>query len=175
MTNENYDEGIIDPEMNAEILADAMGQEIKEEVTILELLTKDSTGRNHRVKVRYMPQSIASSLQYDDGMRMAAANSRQARKPTFDFRKWAKERIPKMNDLALRNIRIVNDLDGATYIPQRGDILLSRISSGEFFRLESLCFPGASDDTADSGSENNVSGRKGGKGLRSGQPSAVGE
>lgn len=174
MTKDNFN-GVIDPEESAELLAEAMGQEISEEVTILELLTKDSTGRNHRVKVRYMPQSIASSLQYDDGTPITPANSRQARKPKFDFKKWAKERIPKMNDLALRNIRIVNDQDGADYTPHKGDILLSKISAGEFFRLESLCFPGASEDAPDSGSEDSLSGRKGGKGLRGGLASPAGE
>lgn len=174
MTDKNY-ENVIDPEESEGLLAEAMSREIQEEITILELLVKDSTGRPVRVKVRYMPQSIASSLQYDDGTPITPANSRQARKPKFDFHKWAKERIPKMNDLALRNIRIVNDLDGAAYTPQKGDILLSKISSGEFFRLEGLCFPGASEDAPDSGSEDSISRGKGGKGLRGGQPSPAGE
>jgi hypothetical protein len=174
MTKDNFD-GVIDPEESEGLLAEAMSREIQEETTILELLVKDSTGRPVRVKVRYMPQSIASSLQYDDGTPITPANSRLARKPKFDFKKWAKERIPKMNDLALRNIQIVNDLDGASHAPQKGDILLSKISSGEFFRLESLCFPGASEDAPDSGSEDSVSGRSRGKGLRGGQPSPASE
>lgn len=174
MSNENYDEGIIDPETMSDALAEAMGVEIQEEVTILELLTKDSTGRNHRVKVRYMPQDIGSSLQYDDGSPMQNPNSRQARKPKFDFRKWAGERIPKLNALALKNIQIKNDLLGEQ-VTERGDILLSKISSGEFFRLEGLCFPGASEDAPDSGQQNNVSRGKGSKGLRGRESVTSGE
>ena len=173
-TEKNFGDGIIDPDENAQALAEAMGVDIQEEITILELLTKDSTGRNHRVKVRYLPQSIASSLDYDDGTPMTPPGSRQARKPKFDFAKWAKERIPKLNALALRNIQIKNDLAGET-AAEKGDILLSRISSGEFFRLEGLCFPGASEDAPDSEQQNNVSGRKGGKGLRGREPAASGE
>lgn len=174
MTDKNFDEGIIDPETMADALAEAMGQEIKEETTVLELLTKDSAGRNYRVKVRYLPQSIASSLDYDDGTPMQNPASRQARKPKFDFQKWAKERIPKLNALALRNIQIKNDLAGEA-ATERGDILLSKISSGEFFRLEGLCFPGASEDAPDSEQQNNVSGRKGSKGIRSREPAPAGE
>ncbi len=173
MNDKNFDDGIIDPEENAAALAEAMGQEIREEVTILELLTKDSTGRNHRVKVRYIPQSIASSLDYDDGQTMQNPNSNRVRRPKFDFKKWSRERIPKMNSLALLNIQIKNDLVGEK-ATEKGDILLSRIGSGEFFRLEGLCFPGASEDATDSEIKDNVPRRKGGKGLRV-QPTDAGE
>lgn len=173
MIDNDFD-GVIDPEENAEALAEAMGMEISQEVTILELLTKGCTGRNHRVKVRYVPVSIASALDFDDGIPMQSPNSRQARKPKFDFKRWSRERIPKMNELALRNIRIVNDLVGEE-ATEKGDILLSKISSGEFFRLESLCFPGASEDAPDSEQQNTVSRRKGGKGLRGREPTEAGE
>ena len=174
MTTERDFDDVIDPDENAQALAEAMGVDVQEEVTILELLTKDSTGRNHRVKVRYLPQSIASSLDYDDGTPMTPPGSRQARKPKFDFAKWAKERIPKLNALALRNIQIKNDLAGEQ-ATERGDILLSKISSGEFFRLEGLCFPGASEDAPDSEQQNNVPRGKNSKGIRGREPATAGE
>lgn len=138
---DKFDE-IIDPDENIEALAEAMGQAVQEEVTILSLLN----GR--RVKVRYLPQSIGSSLEFDDGTPIAPGT----RKPKFQFRKWAKEVIPKLNGLALKNVQIVNDLDGKAEMPKNG-IRLSLISPGEFRRLQDLCFPGTSDDSPDSENE----------------------
>ena len=162
MTDKNFDD-VIDPDENIAALQEAMGQPVAEEVMILSLLN----GR--RVKVRYLPQSIASSLEFDDGTPIQV----QTRKPKFNFRKWAKEVIPKLNGLALRNIEIVNDLDGTCTMSPRA-VRLSLISPGEFRRLNQLCFPGASEDW-DSSDEDNVPDRKNGKGLRSWQPTPTGE
>jgi hypothetical protein len=163
MFKDSTQEDIIDPDLNLEALNEAMGIPVQEETMVLELL-------NHKkIKVRYLPQSIAASLEYDDGQPMTPPGSKLARKPKFDYRKWARERLPKMNDLALKNIRIVDDTSGQE--PQKGshDVRLSLISSGEFFRLEGLCFPGASEDLPDSEVKDVVPHRKGGKGLRSGK------
>ena len=162
MTDKNFDD-VIDPDENIAALQEAMGLPVEEEVMILSLLN----GR--RVKVRYLPQSIASSLEFDDGTPIQV----QTRKPKFNFRKWAKEIIPKLNGLALLNIEVVNDLDGACAMSPRA-VRLSLISPGEFRRLNQLCFPGASEDW-DSSDEDHVPNRKGGKGLRSWQPTPTGE
>jgi hypothetical protein len=158
-------EDIIDPDANLEALNEAMGIPVREEVTVLELLNKK------KIKVRYEPQSIAASLEYDDGSPMTAPGSRQARKPKFDYGKWARERLPKLNDLALKNIQIVDRE------PQPGtrEIPLRLIGSGEFFRLEGLCFPGASEDLPDSENQDDAPRRKGGKGLRGGKSDLPGE
>ncbi len=162
-TDKNFDD-VIDPDENMEALAEAMGQPIKEEVTILELLNK------RRVKVRYIPQSIASSLEFDDG---TALNPPGTRKPKFNYRRWAREILPKLNSLALRNIQIVNDLDSATIEIPRGGVRLSLISPGEFRRLQDLCFPGSSDNDIGE-DEDNEPRRKGSKGLRRGEPAEAG-
>ena len=162
MTDKNFDD-VIDPDENIAALQEAMGQPVAEEVMILSLLN----GR--RVKVRYLPQSIASSLEFDDGTPIQV----QTRKPKFNFRKWAKEIIPKLNALALRNIEIVNDLDGTCTMSPRA-VRLSLISPGEFRRLNQLCFPGASEDW-DSSDEDNVPDRKNGKGLRGRESSSAGD
>lgn len=151
---EKFDE-VIDPDENLQALAEAMGQPVAEEVTILTLLNQ------RRVKVRYLPQSIGSSLEFDDGSPIAPGT----RKPKFNYRKWAKEVIPKLNALALKNVQIVNDLDGRAEMPKNG-IRLSLISPGEFRRLQDLCFPGTSDDSPDSEYEDIPADRKTRKGLR---------
>lgn len=163
MTDKNFDSEIIDPDENIAALQEAMGQPVAEEVMILSLLN----GR--RVKVRYLPQSIASSLEFDDGTPIQV----QTRKPKFNFRKWAKEVIPKLNALALRNIEIVNDLDGTCTMSPRA-VRLSLISPGEFRRLNQLCFPGASEDW-DSEDQDHVPDRKNGKGLRGRESSSAGD
>ncbi len=162
MTDKNFDD-VIDPDENIAALQEAMGQPVAEEVMILSLLN----GR--RVKVRYLPQSIASSLEFDDGTPIQV----QTRKPKFNFRKWAKEVIPKLNALALRNNESVNDMDGTCTRSPRA-VRLSLISPGEFRRLNQLCFPGASEDW-DSSDEDNVPDRKNGKGLRGRESSSAGD
>lgn len=164
MTDSNFDSEIIDPDQNIAALSEAMGEDIKEEVTILQLLN------GYKVKVRYLPQSIGASLEYDDGTPVNVAT----RKPKFNFKRWARETLPKMNDLALRNIRIVNDLDRSVALEPR-DVRLSLISPGEFRRLNQLCFPGAIEDLADSDNEDSVSHSPRRKGLRGGQPSTASE
>lgn len=152
---------VIDPELNADALAEAQGKGIAEETTILELLAKNDYGNPIRVKVRYLPQSIASSLEFEDGTPIKKGE----RKPVFKFSRWAKNILPKMNALALKNIQIVNDLDGAEPGPR--DIKISLIGEGEFKKLHALCFPGASDDSTDSEDEDNANGGKKRKGIRS--------
>lgn len=152
---------VIDPELNAEALAEAQGKGIQEETTILELLAKNDYGNPIRVKVRYLPQSIASSLEFDDGTPI----KKETRNPKFNYRKFMATHLGRMNSLALKNVRIVNDLAGEAVGPK--DIKLSLISDGEFKRLMGLCFPGASDDSADSEDEDNGNGGKKRKGLRS--------
>lgn len=151
---------VIDPDLNLEALAEAQGKGIAEETTILELLAKNDYGNPIRVKVRYLPQSIASSLEFEDGTPIKKGE----RKPVFKFSRWAKNILPKMNALALKNIQIVNDLDGATPGPR--DIRISLIGEGEFKRLHGLCFPGAGDGSDDSPDEDNETGGKTGKGVR---------
>lgn len=158
----NFDE-VIDPDSNVEALAEAMGQPVTEDVMILELL-------NHaRIKVRYQPQSLGASLEYDHGTAVAA----NVRKPKFDFHKWAKEILPKMNDLALKNIQIVNDINKPDMAIGRGEVRLSLISNGEFRKLQDMCFPGTT-DTQDLENEDGPAPRKSGKGVRGRKSDATG-
>lgn len=158
----NFDE-VIDPDSNIDALTEAMGQPVTEEVTILELL-------NHaRVKVRYQPQSLGASLEYDHGTAVSA----NVRKPKFDFHKWAKESLPKMNELALKNIQIVNDINKDIAIG-KGEVRLSLISPGEFRRLQDLCFPGTT-DTQDLTDEDSSAPRPRGKNIRRGKPDTPSE
>ena len=152
---------VIDPDLNLEALAEAQGKGIQEETTILELLAKNDYGNPIRVKVRYLPQSIASSLEFDDGTPL----KKDGRKPKFNYKKFIESHLAKLNGLALKNIQIVNDLAGA--VPGPRDIRLSLISDGEFKRLHDLCFPGAGDGSDDSPDEDNAHGRKKCKGVRS--------
>lgn len=155
------DNNVIDPE-NYEALAEAMNEPVCEEVTILNLLNQK------RIKVRYQPQSLGASLEYDHGTPVSA----NVRKPKFDFRKWANESLPKMNELALKNIQIVNDINKDIVIG-KGEVRLSLISPGEFRRLQDLCFPGTT-DTQDFADEDSSSARSRGKGIRSRQSDAAG-
>jgi len=157
-------DAVIDPDENVQALAEAMGRPIEEEVTILELL-------NHaRIKVRYLPQSIASSLEFDDGSPLTPPGTRR---PKFNYRRWAKEVLPKMNGLALKNIQIVDDFDQSASLGPR-DVKLSLISPGEFRRLQDLCFPGAVENPEDSEQSDNATDRPHRKGLRSGKPADAG-
>lgn len=159
---------VIDPDLNLEALAEAQGKGIKEETTILELLAKNDYGNPIRVKVRYLPQSIASSLEFDDGTPL----KKDGRKPKFNYKKFMESHLAKLNGLALKNVQIVNDLAGETPGPR--DIRLSLISDGEFKRLHDLCFPGASDGSDDSPDQDNEDGGKKRKGLRSRKPDESG-
>jgi hypothetical protein len=150
------DKDIIDPETMADALAEAQGKQISEITTILELLNKV------RIRVRILPQSVASSFDYDDGTPIRKPD----RKPKFDYRKWSKDTFPKMNSLALKNIQIVDDVAKPDEpIPKNG-IRLSLISIGEFKRLNQLCFPGAGEDSSNSEDETDVTDRPRSKGLR---------
>jgi len=152
-------DAVIDPDENVQALAEAMGRPVEEEVTILELLNKS------RIKVRYLPQSIASSLEFDDGTPLTPPGTRR---PKFNYRRWAKEVLPKMNGLALKNIQIVDDFDQSASLGPR-DVKLSLISPGEFRRLQDLCFPGAVENPEDSEQSDNAADRPHRKGLRSGK------
>jgi hypothetical protein len=165
-------EDVIDPEQNVEALAEAQGKGIEEEITILQLLVKNSVGDPIKVKVRYLPQSIGSELEYENGKPTPPTTPPGTRRPKFNFRTWAKNNLSQLNDLALKNIQIVNDLDGSVTLGPK-DIKLSLIASAEFRRLYGLCFPGASIDSEDSENENNVSGRPKRKGIRGGQSDPV--
>lgn len=158
----NFDD-VIDPDSNIDALAEAMNEPVVEEVTILELLNKK------RIKVRYQPQSLGASLEFDHGSPVQP----NVRKPKFDFHKWAKESLPKLNELALKNIQIVNDINKDVAIG-KGEVRLSLISPGEFRRLQDLCFPGTT-DTQDLTDEDSSTPRKSSKGVRGRKPNASGE
>ena len=157
----NFDD-VIDPDSNIEALAEAMNEPVTEEVTILELLNKK------RIKVRYQPQSLGASLEFDHGSPI----STNVRKPKFDFFKWAKELLPKMNELALKNIQIVNDINKPDLTIAKGEVRLSLISPGEFRRLQELCFPGTS-DSQDLTDEDGPAVRSRGKGVRAKSDTAI--
>jgi hypothetical protein len=159
----NFDD-VIDPELNIDALAEALATPIPEGVTILALLN------GAKVKVRYLPQSIATSLEFDDGTPIQI----NKRKPTFNYKKFFKDILPKMNALALKNIRLYDDLSGAV-ADGKNWIPLSLISPGEYSRLRDLCFPGADDDSDDSENQDNAASRKSGKGVRRGKSDAPGE
>lgn len=158
---------VIDPEVAAEALLEAQGKGIQEEVTVLELLAKQPSGSPVKVKVRYVPQSMGSALEFEDGTPI-----KNERNPKFKASTWNKNILKKLNTLALKNIQIVNDLDGKEPGPR--EIRLSLISEAEFKRLYGLCFPGASDGSDDSEIEDNAYGGKKRKGLRAGKPDAGG-
>lgn len=157
-----FDE-IIDPDSNIDALAEAMNLPVTEETTVLELLNKV------KIRIRYQPQSLGASLEFDHGTPVQA----NVRKPKFDFYRWAKESLPKMNELALKNIQIVNDVNKPDLTIGKGEVRLSLISPGEFRRLQDLCFPGTS-DTQDLTDESGPAPRKSGKGVRA-KPHAAGE
>lgn len=149
----NFNEPI-DPDENIDALAEALSTPIQEEVTILTLLN------GAKVKVRYLPQSIATSLEFDNGTPVQI----NKRKPTFNYKKFFADILPKMNALALRNIKIYDDLSGAES-EGKNWIPLSLIGPGDFGRLRDLCFPG-NDDSEDSSDQDNAARGKGRKGLR---------
>jgi hypothetical protein len=56
----------------------------------------------------------------------------------------------------------------------RNGVRLSLLSSGEFKRLQDLCFPGATDDSPDSDEPDRPKAGKGGKGVFSRQSDSIG-
>lgn len=168
----SFDEDVIDPESMEEALAEAMGQEIQDEVLILPLLVKNKGSDSPvKIKIRYRPVSIGRSLAHDHGDPIA----KDVRRPKYDYFKTTDELLEKMNSLALRNIKIVNDIgkDGEPikeFSISKGELRISMIGPGEFSRLRDACFPPKSDELPDSEDESGKNGRKGGKGMRRGQP-----
>jgi hypothetical protein len=143
---------VIDPEVES-ALDEINRSPVQEESTVLDLLNK------RRIRIKYKPQSMAQMMQATQGISTKARSN-----PTFDFTRWAKEVLPKLNS-ALLNIRVVNDLDGKD--PGKGELRFSLIGSGEYKRLYALCFPGyAFDPAEDSRDEDHVVDRKVGKGVR---------
>ena len=143
---------VIDPEVET-ALDEINRSPVQEEYTVLELLNK------RRIKIKYKPQSMAQMMQATQGISTKARTN-----PTFDFTRWAKEVLPKLNS-ALLNVRVVNDLDGKE--PGKGELRFSLIGSGEYKRLYALCFPGyAFDPSEDSRDEDHAPDRKIGKGVR---------
>jgi hypothetical protein len=140
----------------ADALAEAQGITIQEGITVLELLNKK------KVRVRFTPQSVASSFNYDDGSPI----KKPTRKPTFNYRQWSKDTFNKLNDLALKNVQIVDDIAKPNETIPKGGIRLSLISIGEYKRLYNLCFPGASQDVPDSEESDNADDRPNSKGVR---------
>lgn len=137
---------IIDPEDNYQALLEATRETIREEVTILQLMVgRGGNNRKIGVKVRYMPASAASNFEFDDGEPI-----RQDDRPKFRYKKTIGELLKKINDLCLRNIKIVDDLSFPNHEYKKGEIRFSHIAPGEWTRLRNLCFPGASFDTPDS-------------------------
>lgn len=168
----DFDE-VIDPELMEEALAEAMGIQIQDEVLIppLQLLIKNRGSDSPiKVKVRYRPVSWGQSLAYDHGDTIP----RDTRRPKYDYFKTTDELLEKMNSLALRNIKIINDIgkDGEPIKDLqvgKGEIKISLIGPGEFSRLRDACFPARAEDTdsEDSGSKTRS---KGSKGHRSREP-----
>lgn len=150
----------VDPD-NLDALMEAMQTPVKEQKTKLELLNGFVID-----PVIYIPQSLGASLEFDNGTPV----STNTRKPKFEYRKWAKEVLPKINELALQNIKIVDDI-GKEITIGKGEVRLSLIGPGEFRKLQDLCFPGTS-DTEDFTDEDSAPPRKSGKGARGRKPDA---
>lgn len=133
-----FEDDVIDPELNEQALEEAIKTEVSQGVTVLELLN------GKKIKIRYKPQSIATMME--------AANGTPTRRKSNDFRykDWAKEVLKKLNS-ALLNVKIVDDIGGDR--PGKGEIPLSLIPAGEYYRLYEACFPGYADDPKDSRDE----------------------
>lgn len=153
----------VDPE-NLDALMEAMQTPVKEQKTKLELLNGFVID-----PVIYIPQSLGASLEFDNGTPV----STNTRKPKFEYRKWAKEVLPKINELALQNIKIVDDI-GKEITIGKGEVRLSLIGPGEFRKLQDLCFPGTS-DTEDFPDEDCAPPRESGKGARCRKSDAPGQ
>jgi len=164
----NIENDVIDPEDQAELLMEITGKKISEEVTILNLLPKSDKGSGYRVKVRYLPANAASNMQFDDGSPI-----KQEKNPKFKYKKTMSEFLKKLNELCLKNIKLIDDLSFPDHEFQKGEIRFSHLAPGEWTRLRDLCFPGADFDTPDSEIEDNAPIRKSGKGVRK-EPAPVG-
>ena len=146
------DMDVIDPEIEG-ALDEAIKTPVSDGVTILQLVN------GKKLKIRYKPQGI--------GQMMQAVNGTPTKRKSNDFRYdlWAKEVLSRLN-MALLNVQIVDDLSGKR--PGKGEIPLSLIPSGEYYRIFELCFPGYADDPKDSGNEYSPVNRKAGKGVSRG-------
>ena len=140
---------VIDPEIEG-ALDEAIKTPVSDGVTILQLVN------GKKLKIRYKPQGI--------GQMMQAVNGTPTKRKSNDFRYdlWAKEVLSRLN-MALLNVQIVDDLSGKR--PGKGDVPLSLIPSGEYYRLFEACFPGYADDPKDIRDELGASNRKAGKGV----------
>jgi hypothetical protein len=165
------EENVIDPEQMAEALMEAMGQSATEESTVLSLTVKKN-GEPLKVRVRYLPIGAGGMLGYDHGTPLTPPGTRVVK---YDFKKWFKENVQKMNDLSLKNIQIINDLDkngepDPSIRVESGEVKFSLIPWGEYARLRDLCFPGAEIVSPDSEVQSNENRGKGGKGVRGRKP-----
>jgi hypothetical protein len=158
---------IIDPEEQAELLMEITGKKIESDTTILTLMVPGNSKQNVGVKVRYLPASAATNMQFDDGSPI-----RNETNPKFRYKKTIGEVLKKINSLCLLNIQIVDDLSFPDHVYQKGEIRFSHLAPGEWTRLRDLCFPGANFDTPDSETEDNAPVRKSGKGVRK-EPAAT--
>lgn len=162
---------IIDPELMQDVLATAMGQPIEDLILDppLELLVKlPGAANNVKVKVRYQPQSYGRSLAFDHGDPMPVPGTRRQK---YDYFRTTDELLEKMNSLALKNIRVVNDIgkDGnpaRDFAVSPGDIKISLIGPGEFSRLRDACFPPRSEEQTSGEDSGGKARSKGGKGVR---------
>ena len=149
MTDEFDD--VIDPELMEAALDEAMNKPVEDCVTILELLN------GAKIKLRYRPKGIAHMMEAAQGTPTRQKSSR------FDYARWSKEVLPKLNS-AILNTQIVDDLGGKPI--EKGKIRFSLIPAGEYYRLYDACFPGYSDDPKDSRDKDNANSGKTGKGVR---------
>jgi hypothetical protein len=170
------EENVIDPEQMAEALMEAMGQSATEESTVLSLTVKKN-GEPIKVKVRYLPIGAGAMLGYDHGTPLTPAGTRVQK---YDFKKWFKENVQKMNDLSLKNVQIINDMDkngdpDMAVLAGVGEVKFSLIPWGEYARLRDLCFPGAEIVSPDSEVRPNEGRGKSGKGVRGRKPDVPSE
>jgi len=119
---------------------------------ILELLNEK------KIKVRLKPRSMAHMME--------AANGTPTRRKSTDFsyKNWSKEVLGKLNT-ALQNVKIVDDLGGSR--PGKGEIPLSLIPPGEYYKLYERAFPGYSTDPSDLRDKDHAPGGTNRKGIRS--------
>lgn len=172
----NTEPVIIDPEQMADALMEAMGQTPDVKSTLLSL-TIERNGSPIKVLIKYKPKGAGAILGYDQGTPITPPGTRVQK---YDFGKWFKENVEKMNDISIQNAEIINDMDkkgepDPTIKAGPGQIKFSLIPWGEFVRLRDLCFPGADIVTPDGEIESNENRGKGRKGNRGGKSSAIGE
>jgi hypothetical protein len=128
-------------------------------------MVKDDNDRKIQVKVRYLPASAATNLEFDDNSPI-----RNEQNPKFKYKKTMTEILNKTNKLCLRNIKIIDDLSFPDHVYQKGEIRFSHLAPGEWTRLREMCFPGGNFDTPDGETEDNAPIRKSSKGVRKDSP-----